>query len=93
MNKPFVPERLEPALAEFGVSISELKRNPAAVIAEARKHQVAITNRNKPVAYLISPEVWEAAIDLLEEWQDAKLMAERLGDLESAVPVRLEDLV
>ncbi len=93
MNKPFVPERLEPALAEFGVSISELKRNPAAVIAEARKHQVAITNRNKPVAYVISPEVWEAAIDLLEEWQDAKLMEERLGDLDSAIPVRLEDLV
>ena len=93
MNKPFVPERLEPPLAEYGVSISELKRNPAAVIAEAQKHQVAILNRRKPVAYLISPEVWEAAIDLLEEWQDAKLVEERLGDLATAIPVKLEDLV
>jgi antitoxin StbD len=92
MNKPFSPERLEPPLAEFGVSISELKRNPAAVIAEARKHQVAILNRNRPVAYMISPRVWERVIDLLEDEEDAKLVAERLRNPGKRIEVSIDDL-
>jgi antitoxin StbD len=80
-------------LANACVSISNLKANPALVVAEAQSRQVAILNRNKPVAYMISPEVWEAVIDLLEERDDAVLIEERLGDLEKAIPVKLEDLV
>jgi antitoxin StbD len=93
MNKPFVPERLEPLLADFGVSISDLKRNPAAVIAEARKHQVAITSRNKPVAYVISPEVWERVVELLEDEADARVVRQRLKNPAARVRVEIEDLV
>jgi antitoxin StbD len=67
MNKPFEPESIVPILADVGVSITDLKRNPAAVIAAARKQQVAILSRNKPVGYLISPEVWEYVLDVLAD--------------------------
>jgi antitoxin StbD len=93
MNKPFVPERLEPPLAEFGVSISDLKRNPAAVIAEAQKHQVAILNRNKPVAYVISAKVWERVIDLLEDEEDVRIVRERLKNPAPRIRVEIDDLV
>lgn len=93
MNKPFKPEPIVPILADVGVSISDLKRNPSAVVEAAKTQQVAILNRNKPVAYVISPDVWEAAIDLLEEWEDMKVLEVRLGDLDEAIPVKLEDLV
>ncbi len=67
MNKPFVPERVVPILADVSVSISDLKRNPAAVIEAARKQQIAILNRRKPVAYVISPEVFDHILDVFDE--------------------------
>jgi antitoxin StbD len=93
MNALSKPPLIEEVLAKACVSISNLKSNPAAVIAEAQLRQVAILNRNKPVAYVISPEVWEAVIDLLEEQEDAGLIAERLEGIANAIPVKLEDLV
>jgi antitoxin StbD len=92
MNKPFKPEPIVPILADVGVSISDLKRNPAAVIAAARKRQVAILNRNKPVAYVISPEVWEAVLEMHEDIQDAELASERLAT-ETPIPVTLDELL
>ena len=59
MNAPFKSPPVDTILAEACVGISELKKNPAAVIAVAREQQVAILNRNKPVAYIIAPHVWE----------------------------------
>jgi antitoxin StbD len=58
---------IEEVLASACVSISNLKANPAAVIAEAQERQVAVLNRNKPVAYVISPKVWEAVMDMLDD--------------------------
>lgn len=79
MTKPFKPEPIVPILADLGVSISDLKRNPAAVVAAAREQQVAVLNRNKPVAYVISPEVWEHVMDV---FADRKLVREAMEALE-----------
>jgi len=92
MNKPFKPEPIVPILADVGVSISDLKRNPAAVIAAAREQQVAILNRNKPVAYIISPEVWDTILELHQDSLDAELARERLME-EEPVPVALDELL
>lgn len=64
MNAISKPPVIEEVLADACVSVSNLKANPAAVIAEAQVRQVAILNRNKPVAYVISPQVWEYLCDL-----------------------------
>ncbi|MEY4269411.1 MAG: hypothetical protein RLZZ58_627 [Pseudomonadota bacterium] len=92
MNQPFKPEAIIPILADVGVSISDLKKNPAAVISEARKRQVAILNRNRPVAYVISPEVWEHINDLFEDIRDGDLVEKRLANMGEAIPVTLDDL-
>lgn len=90
MNAPFKSDPVEPILASACVGISELKKNPAAVVAAARTQQVAILNRNKPVAYVISPEVWEFVCDLAE---DAKLAEEAAASLdEEGENVSLDDL-
>ena len=93
MNQPFKPEAIVPILAEVGVSISDLKRNPAAVIAEARQRQVAVLSRNKPVAYMVSPEVWEYICERHEDIQDAALVRERLANPGTRIRVELDDLV
>jgi antitoxin StbD len=80
MNAPFAPTAIVPILADVRVSITDLKRNPAAVVAAARTQQVAILNRNRPVAYVISPEVWEHLCDLAA---DQRLIRDAQDELDA----------
>jgi antitoxin StbD len=83
MNKPFKLTPALPIMADVTVSISDLKKNPAAVIEEARKRQVAITSRNRAVAYVVSPEVWDHVLDVFDERKlirEAEAALEEEGD-------------
>lgn len=82
--------KIEPLLADAGISISELKKNPSAVIAAAEGAPIAILNRNKPAAYLVPAEAWEAIIDYIDDIELAKIVREREGQPETEVS--LEDL-
>jgi len=93
MNLPFAPEATTPILADSCVSISELKKNPAAVIAAAREGQVAILSRNKPVAYMISPEVWAYLENLVEHEVLTRLVEDELERGEQPVPVTIDELL
>jgi len=84
MNAPF---KVETILADAIVSISDLKKNPSAVVAVAREQQVAILNRNRPVAYMISPEVWEYLNDILA---DRRLEEEAKGEVENGAGDNVE---
>ena len=77
-------------LADYGVSISELKKNPSAVIAQAEGGPIAILNRNTPAAYLIPADAWEDILDLLDDIELGRIVKERQG--EKRIKVRLEDL-
>jgi antitoxin StbD len=58
-------------LANVGVSISELKKNPSAVIRGAEGAAVAVLNRNRPIAYLIPASKWEDIIMRLKEHENS----------------------
>jgi antitoxin StbD len=92
MNAPFRSDPVLPILADACVGISELKKNPAAVIAAARGQQVAILNRNKPVAYVISPEVWEYLCDLVEDVKLADEAEAALAEEGENVEIAFDDL-
>jgi antitoxin StbD len=79
-------------MADVSVSISDLKKNPAAVIAEARKRQVAITNRNRAVAYVVSPEVWDHILDVFDERTLEREVEERLANPGELIEVSIDDL-
>ncbi len=81
---------LHEILANVGVSISDLKKNPSAVIAAAQGAPVAVLNRNKPAAYLIPADAWEAIMDVLEDIELAQIVRERQGDEE--IEVSIDDL-
>lgn len=93
MNAPFTPEAIVPILADVGVSTTDLKRNPAAVVAAARTQQVAILNRNRPVAYVVSPEFLEGALDALDELADTALTRQRLAQPDERIEMSIDDLV
>lgn len=79
-------------LADFSVSISELKKNPSSLLSQANGSPIAVLNHNKPAAYLVPADTYEALMDMIEDYELAKLVEERLGDKEQAVPVSLDDL-
>jgi len=81
---------IEPILAPAGVSISDLKKNPSAVIEAAEGFPVAVLNRNVPVAYLIPAKAWEALMDRLEDIELAEIVRERANEV--GIKVNLEDL-
>lgn len=79
-------------LADFSVSISELKKNPSALLSQANGSPIAVLNHNKPSAYLIPAETYEALMDMIEDQALAKLVEERRKDKAMAVAVSLDDL-
>lgn len=66
--------------ATQSVGISELKLNPTAVIEGADGGAVAILNRNKPVAYLLPADQYEALLDPLEDYELADIVRARQNE-------------
>ncbi len=79
-------------LANCSASISELKKNPTALLNEADGAAIAILNRNKPAAYLVPAETYEYLIDMLEDYELSQIVDSRRADLSQAVEVNIDDL-
>ncbi len=82
---------LHEILADTGVSISELKKNPSAVIEAAGGFPVAVLNRNTPAAYLVPAKAWEELMDRLEDIELAEIVKAREG--ETPIDVDIEELL
>ena len=76
--------------AHASVSISDLKKNPSRIINEAEGAPVAILNHNKPSAYLIPAETFEAMMEKFEDYELTRLVKER--EHEPTVKVSLDEL-
>ncbi|PTB88919.1 antitoxin [Pseudidiomarina aestuarii] len=83
---------MQHVLADFSVSISELKKNPSSLLSEASGSPIAILNHNKPTAYLIPAATYEAIMEVVEDYELGKLVEERRAELSDAVTVSLDDL-
>ncbi|MBI5619798.1 type II toxin-antitoxin system Phd/YefM family antitoxin [Candidatus Gottesmanbacteria bacterium] len=56
-------------------TISQLKVNPSAVIAQATDYPVAVENRNRVTAYLIGKQLFEKLTAYLEDRLDSAAVA------------------
>ena len=79
-------------LADCSASISELKKNPTALLNEADGSAIAILNHNKPAAYLVPAETYEWLMDVVDDYELAKVVEERRSDLSDAIEVNIDDL-
>ncbi|MCF6264526.1 MAG: type II toxin-antitoxin system Phd/YefM family antitoxin [Xanthomonadales bacterium] len=77
-------------LADSSASVSDLKKNPMAVVNAGEGFPVAILNRNKPAFYCVPAESWELLLDKLEDIELSKLANERMGD--KSFKVSLDEL-
>lgn len=83
---------MKQVLAECSASISELKKNPTALLNEANGAAVAILNHNKPTAYLVPAETYEWLMDMLDDYELLRLVESRRAELSDAVEVSIDDL-
>lgn len=84
---------MQPLYARQSASISELKRNPTALIEQALGEPVVILNHNTPSAYLVPSETFERMMELLDDIELNRLCDERKKDLDKAVSVTLSGLL
>ena len=77
-------------LAESTTSISELKKNPMAVIEQGDGFPVAVLNRNQPAFYCVPAEAYELLMDKLEDVELAKIVEERKNQPE--IKISLDEL-
>lgn len=83
---------MESILADCSASISELKKNPSALIEKSDGEPIAILNHNKPTAYLIPAETYEMMLEKIEDYRLGLIIQERQNEKTSAVEVTLDDL-
>ncbi|NOZ09491.1 MAG: type II toxin-antitoxin system Phd/YefM family antitoxin [Gammaproteobacteria bacterium] len=83
---------MKQVLSSCSASISELKKNPTALLNEAEGSPIAILNHNVPVAYLIPAETYEWLMDKLEDAELAQIVNARKHEKDKAVEVSFDEL-
>jgi antitoxin StbD len=79
-------------LAGLSASISELKKNPSALLQKAKGSPITILNHNKPTAYLIPAETYEALIEGIEDYDLNFIVKQRQKEKSKAVEVSIDEL-
>ena len=79
-----------PILADVSAGISELKKNPMAVLQQGDGAPVAILNRNEPVFYAVPAKAFELLMEKLEDMELAAIVQARKDQPE--IEVSIDDL-
>lgn len=77
-------------LADYSVSMSEFKKNPAQVLRQAGAKPVAVLNHNRPAFYMVTPELFEAMVEHLADQDLVALVRQRLALKDTAIEVDIE---
>ena len=79
-------------LSNYSASISELKKNPSALLNQSEGSPIAILNHNSPAAYLIPAETYEWLLDRIEDIELAQIVMNRMPEKENAIEVDINEL-
>ena len=87
---------MDAVLADTSIGITELKKNPSAVIRDAGAGTVVILHHNKPLACLVPARSYEALMDVLDDLQLLPVVRERMvtwqADPDKVIDVSREEL-
>ena len=76
---------MEVLYADVTISMSEFKKNPAAVLREAKNRPVAVLNHNKAAFYMIEPALFEAMLEELSDQQLGRTVLARMSERAQAI--------
>ncbi|QOY52696.1 type II toxin-antitoxin system Phd/YefM family antitoxin [Candidatus Sulfurimonas baltica] len=84
---------MQPILANYTASITELKKSPTQLLKDAGNEAVAILNHNVASAYLVPSELYEKMMDIIDDYYLAKEVEDRLSyKEEDLIEVNINDL-
>jgi antitoxin StbD len=83
---------MQSILAELTVSMSEFKKNPAAVLRGARNRPVAVLSHNKAAFYMVEPALFEAMLEELADQELHRKVLARLGERAQAIEVDADEI-
>jgi antitoxin StbD len=83
---------MEQVLSVYSASISELKKNPTALLRESDGEAITILNHNVPTAYLVPAETYEMLMNKLEDAELAQIVISRYNERSEAVEVDIENV-
>ncbi len=83
---------MEHVLSRYSASISELKKNPTALLKESDGEAITILNHNTPTAYLIPAETYEMLLNRLEDAELARIVRDRRAERDNAIEVDIESV-
>lgn len=83
-----------PILSQSTTSISQLRKNPSAIVARGDGFPVVVLNRNEPHFYCVPAELYEKMLDDLENAELIKVVHARQSQLymKSTVEVNIAHL-
>ena len=84
---------MEPILANYTASITELKKSPTQLLKDAENEAVAILNHNVASAYLVPSSLYAKMMDVMDDYYLSKTDDDRLNyDEDDLIEVSLDDL-
>ena len=83
---------METILADQTASMSEFKKNPAAVLRQAQSKPVAVLSHNKAAFYMVEPRLFEVLMEELADQQLHRLVLSRMAEISRAVEVDIDSV-
>ena len=81
---------METIYSDVTISMSEFKKNPAAVLRDAKSRPVAVLNHNKAAFYVVGPALLEAMLDELADQDLHRTVLARMGERANAIEVDID---
>jgi antitoxin StbD len=81
---------MESIYSDITVSMSEFKKNPAAVLRDAKSRPVAVLNHNKAAFYMVEPALFEAMLEELSDQALYRTVLSRMSERASAIEVDID---
>ncbi len=78
--------------ADYSISMSDFKKNPAQVLRTAGEKPVAVLNHNRPAFYMVTPKLFEALVQEVGDRDLVALARQRLASTEPAIEVDVDAL-
>lgn len=83
---------METIFSDVTISMSEFKKNPAAVLRNARSKPVAVLNHNKAAFYMLEPAFFEAMLEEISDQDMHRTVLSRMGERAKAIEVDIDEI-
>ena len=78
--------------ADYSVSMSEFKKNPAQVLRTAGEKPVGVLNHNRPAFYMVTPKLFEALLEEAADRDLVELVRSRMAYEDQAIEVDVDKI-